>query len=148
MNEIQATLLTGFCGAILGGAIGVIGTYVGATRIAARDRLADAGRRMREAFYDELAALEVDGGRDLRAHTLLESAFKKHLIAVSEYMHILSMERRRTIAAAWVQYHCCQGKPEMHFLEQYNTVAGSTDQRDSNRRLAIERIRHLLSLTE
>ncbi len=142
MTEVQATLI----GALLGGIIGVVGTYLGAIRIANRRFLIDAGTRLREAFNDELASLKAPG--EIDALTLLESAFKKHLIAFSEFNRRLPKCKRPALNQAWQDYHCHPRPPFIHFLEQYTTRTGSMEEKKKNRDLAIERIEHILSFTD
>ena len=142
MTNTEATLLA----AIIGGVIGIVGTYVGAILIANRDRRIDAGRRLREAFQDELATLKAPG--EIDALTLLESAFKKHLIAISEFNYRLPKCKRSAFDQAWQHYYCYPQQPFYPFLEQYTTTTGSMEQKKKNRNLAIERIEHILSFTK
>jgi len=145
MTNTEATLLA----AIIGGVIGIVGTYSGAILIANRDRRIDAGRRLREAFQDELASLEVlpiPGEGD--AFDMLNGAFKKHLIATSEFARLVSRCKRNSFNQAWQDYHCYPKPPFPHFLEQYDTRTGSIEQRKKNRELAIQRVKHILSFTE
>jgi hypothetical protein len=141
MTDVQATLL----GALLGGIIGVVGTYLGAIRIANRQFLIDAATKLREAFRDELATVQAPG--EVVALNLLEDAFKKHLIAISEFNRRLPKCKRRAFNQAWQDYHCYPQPPFIHFLEQYTTRTGSIEQKKKNRSLAIERIEHILSFT-
>ena len=141
MTGVQATLL----GALLGGIIGVVGTYLGAIRIANRRFLIDAGTKLREAFNDELASLKAPGQID--ALPLLESGFKKHLIAISEFNRRLSKCKRPAFNQAWQDYHCHPQPPFIHSLNQYTTRTGSMEQKKKNRDLAVERIEHILSFT-
>lgn len=145
MTNTEATLLA----AIIGGIIGIVGTYLGAILIANRDRRINARRRLREAFQDELASLEVlaiPGEGD--AFDILSGAFKKHFIAISEFTHIINRCKRNAFNQAWQDYHCYPKPPFPHFLEQYDTKTGSIEQRKKNRELAIERIKHILSFTK
>jgi hypothetical protein len=145
MTNTEATLLA----AIIGGVIGIVGTYAGAILIANRDRRIDAGRRLREAFQDELASLEVlPIPGEVDAFGILNSAFKKHLIAISEFAHVIPRCKRNLFSQAWQQYHCYPEPPFTHFLEQYDTRTGSIEQRKKNRELAIERIKHILSFAK
>lgn len=146
MTDTQATLTAGIAGAIIGGVIGVIGTYIGAVLIANRQHLIEAGRRLREAFQEELAILQAS--EDIEVCDLLENAFKKHLIAVSEFKYILPKSKSIIFSQAWEQYHCNPQLTHIHFLEQYSTIGGSREQKNNNRKLAIERIKHILSFTE
>jgi len=141
MNVVQATLL----GALLGGIIGVVGTYLGAIRIANKQFLIDAGTKFRAAFHDELATLKAQEKID--AINILESAFKKHLIAISEFVRRLPRCKRATFNQAWENYYCHPATKIQH-LVQYDTVTGSTDQRKKNRELAIKRIEHILSFSK
>ena len=145
MTDTQATLTAGIAGAIIGGVIGIIGTYIGAVRIANRQHLVEAGRRLRDAFQEELAILQAS--EDIEVCDLLKSAFKKHLIAVSEFKYILPKSKSIIFSQAWEQYHCHPELTHIQFLEQYSTI-GSREQKNSNRKLAIERIKHILSFTE
>ncbi len=146
MSDAQATIFAGIVGAILGGIIGVVGTYLGAVKIANRRFIVDAGTKLREAFQDELATLKAPGEVD--ALSLLESAFKKHLIAISEFNRRLPKCKRCAFNQAWQDYHCYPQPPFIHFLEQYTTTTGSMEEKEKNRNLAIERIEHILSFTK
>ena len=145
MTNTEATLLA----AIIGGVIGIVGTYAGAILIANRNRRIDAGRKLREAFQDELVSLEVlPIPGEVDAFDTLNGASKKHLIAISEFSCALSRCKRSAFNQAWQQYHCYPEPPFTHFLEQYDTRTGSIEQRKKNRELAIERIKHILSFTK
>lgn len=146
MTDAQATIFAGTVGAILGGIIGVVGTYLGAVKIANRRFLIDAGTKLREAFNDELAALKAP--EEIDALSLLEGTFKKHLIAISEFNRRLPECKRLAFNQAWQDYHCYPQPPFIHFLKQYTTRTGSMEQKKKNRNLAIERIEHILSFTE
>ena len=142
MTDVEATLW----GTVIGGFIGVIGTYFGAMKIAKRQRFIDTGLRLREAFQEELAILQVSEDCDAVAH--LTSAFKKHFIAISEFRYVLPSCKLNSFDEAWRNYHCTSEPPYIHLLEQYDTRSGSGEQQNKNRELAIQRIRHILSFTE
>jgi hypothetical protein len=139
------TLLSAVVGAILGAIIGGICTYLGAVRMAGRERLLDAGRRLREAFQLELAVLEGKGDK-VNTSVVLENAFQKHLIAVNDFRYALTGCKRDAFNQAWEQYHCTDSGNNkfIHSLDQYG---GFPSERDENRKLAIDKINHILSFT-
>lgn len=137
----------GLIGTIIGGAIGVIGTYIGAVKVAQKQILMDAGRKLREAFQPELTILE-GAGRQVNTIAILEAAFQKHSIAVNDFMYTLIGCKCKPSAfnQAWEQYHCTDNGNNklIHSLDQYG---GFPSERDDNRKLAIDRINRILSFT-
>ncbi len=144
MTNIEATLF----GAGMGGIIGVIGTYIGAVKIMDRQLLLDAGRRLRESFQTELAILCANKEK-IDAFFLLDRAFQKHAMAVNEFKYILRGNKCNSFDQAWQEYHCTNSGDGnlIHFLEQYNTIGVSVEERVKNRELAITRIGNILSFT-
>lgn len=146
MTDAEATLVAGISGAIIGGVIGVIGTYIGSIRISQQQRFVDAGRRLREAFHDEMATLRSD--RHVNAATLLEDAFKKHLIAVTEFSYVLPESKRSYYYHTWNDYCSIPDHPGATFFEQYLSGHGNIQDSENNVKLAIERINNILSFTK
>lgn len=144
MTDVQANLLSGIIGAVIGGVIG----FIGSNKIANRQIIVDAGYRLRDAFRDELAAFEAPGKID--AYSLLDRGFQKHLKAITEFRYALPKRKHQAFDQAWQEYHCIGGTgdaPLVHFLEQYTTNGVSLGEGHANRQLAIQRIKQILSFT-
>lgn len=140
-------------GAIIGVGSAIIGALVGALigyrlsiSLSNITAFNEAGRKLREAFYDELATLDGGSIKDIDAHDILEIAFKKHMIAFWEFNVHIAESKRSAFNQAWQKYHCCP-KTDIHLLEQYDTVTGSMEQREKNRKLAIKNIQDIISFT-
>ena len=132
-------------GAVIGGIIGIAGTYLGSVYLVKKQRFFDAGQRLREAFHAELAIL-CDPSDTSDPTDILKAAFKKHLSAVAEFRYILSCCRLDGFNKAWREYHCYENTCDQ-FLEQYSKHLGGTDLAKENRKLAVKRIEHVLSFT-
>lgn len=93
----------GLIGVFVGSAI----TYWGAIRLARRNARREAGRRLREAFYPELAALDPATGlkNGAEVESILREAWPRHHAAVSEFMVHLPPRKRQAFEEAWRQYH-------------------------------------------
>ncbi|OQZ02747.1 MAG: hypothetical protein B6D34_10305 [Candidatus Brocadia sp. UTAMX1] len=78
MNEIQATIFSGIVGAILGGVIGVVGTYFGAVKISDRERkiklFNDTAETLRIALIKTIQRLDIQKG----AFTIIKEDFLIH----------------------------------------------------------------------
>lgn len=99
--------------ALIAGGFTIIGTLLGAfvtyrfalhlSRVNAR---LDAGRRLREAFEPERAALHpVSGIKDLDVEKFLQASWPKHHAAVSELAFQLPLKQRTLLEKAWSDYY-------------------------------------------
>lgn len=147
-------------GTIFGTIVGLVGgsviTWWGAVKLADRqsaitknlaiaERKAIAGIKLRAAFHDELALLRQSGGD---ACQILETAFNKHLIAITEFSYSITPDIRPSFDKAWQEYHCHECDPRTPYLTQYSPRLGDTNLARENRNLAIRRIEHILSFTQ
>jgi len=102
--RIQAALIAGGF-TIAGVLLGAFLTFHFAGRLAKASARRDAGRRLREAFAIELAAMDAVGGvKDKDIEHLLQSAFPKHRTAVTEFAFYLSPPEREALERAWRNY--------------------------------------------
>jgi hypothetical protein len=100
MTETEATLV----GALVGGAIGVIGTYFGALRIERIKIRYVVNNKLREAFAIELATLQR-ADEKFNHISLLDSSFLKHQIAVNEFTDFLDRFELFAFNKAWHKYY-------------------------------------------
>jgi hypothetical protein len=98
-----AVISSGF--SLLGVLFGSVLTYWCAVKLAKRNGRRDAGRRLREAFMPELAALDPVTGSKTDVESVLRDAWPRHHAAVSELMFHLSPSKRVALEAAWRQYY-------------------------------------------
>ena len=91
---------------LLGGLIGSFITHLFASWRDKSKEFREAGRRLREAFAPELAALHpISGDKKARTDTLLTAAFPKHRVAILEFGLYLSGKERKAFAEAWRAYY-------------------------------------------
>lgn len=103
---------------VLGALIGSIVTYRLALSLARTDARREAGRRLREAFAPEIAALHpVSGERRASVEKLLSSAFPKHRAAVTEFSYYLRPAERERFLEAWRNYYEVGGS--VRFFDYY-----------------------------
>jgi hypothetical protein len=98
-----AVISSGF--SLLGVVFGSVLTYWCAVKLARRNARRDAGRRLREAFLPELAALDPVTGSTTDVEHLLREAWPRHHAAVAELMFHLSPNKRAALETAWRQYY-------------------------------------------
>lgn len=95
--------------ALIGGAFTLLGALIAygfANELAKRRARRDAGRRLREAFADEIAAMNpVNGRTDITVEYMLQNAFQKHYSAVREFAFHLPYGKREGFEAAWRRYY-------------------------------------------
>ena len=95
--------------ALIGGAFTLLGaliTYWFATELGRRQARRDAGRKLREAFADEISAMNpVTGRTDVTVEYLLQQAFLKHYAAMREFSFHLAGRERESFEAAWKNYY-------------------------------------------
>lgn len=100
MTEAEATLV----GALVGGTIGVVGTYFGALRIERIKIRYVVNNKLREAFAVELATLQRADDK-FNHIALLESSFIKHQIAANEFTDFLTRSELCAFNKAWHKYY-------------------------------------------
>jgi len=103
---------------VLGALIGSMVTYSFALRLASVNARREAGRRLREAFSPELAALNpITGSKSLDVENLLQSAWPRHHVAVSELSFQLCKAERASLERAWHEYYVVGGS--IRFFDYY-----------------------------
>jgi hypothetical protein len=91
---------------IAGALVGSLVTYWLASRLATVNARRDAGRRLREAFAPELAALDpATSSKELNVEGLLGAAWPKHRAAVFELAFHLPQHQREGLERAWREYY-------------------------------------------
>ena len=80
MTDIQATLIAGIGGAIIGGAIGIIGTYLGTVKITKRQEFNKAADIFRADFIDEIFMLRknIISGDTFISNIITDSIYIRH----------------------------------------------------------------------
>ena len=92
--------------AIVGGIIGIIGTYMGSVRLSRINNKHLAGLRLREAFSIELSALQFSESKtEHEIITILESSFNKHYMAINEFRFFLNRCSLLSFNKAWDEYY-------------------------------------------
>jgi hypothetical protein len=117
--------VTPYALALIAGGFTVVGTLVGAfvtyrlaVMLARSNAKRDAGRRLREAFAPELAALDHATRRNgLDVEQLLQTAWPRHHAAVNELAVHLDTTRRRAFLDAWRKYYEVGGS--IRFFDYY-----------------------------
>lgn len=138
--------------ALLGVVVGSATTYCGALRLAKRDARREAGRRLREAFYPELAALDPATGskNGAEVESLLREAWPRHRAAVSEFMIHLPAARRQSFEVAWRKYY--ERGSGIRFYDYHMTGSSTDDPASSSsgnpRERFMERVDAILRFTE
>lgn len=139
MTDADATLLAAAVG-LIGGAIGIIGTYSGAIRIARRNNRVMAGMRLREAFARELSMLQYHEGYGIaEIPHILKTAFEKHHTAVNEFRFFLTGNELESFNKTWKEY---DDYPDFN---KY-TVLPATAEKDIQK--VIDRIEAIRKFTE
>ena len=114
--------------ALIAGAFTLIGaliTYWLAWELAKKTARQEAGRRLREAFEPELAALDpITGQKTNNIEGLLKDAWPRHRAAVSELMFHLPLRKRAGLATAWRDYYHLGGS--ICFLDYCQNLSDQT----------------------
>lgn len=117
LNAYELSLIAGGF-TVVGALIGALTTYYLAVHLARRTARLDAGRRLREAFVPELAALNpVNDLSRVNVEQFLLSAFPKHHAAAIEYQFHLDEKKREGFLIAWRAYHEVGGS--VRFFDYY-----------------------------
>ena len=131
--------------ALIGGAFTIFGALIGGLCVfyfgieARRNAKRDAGRRLREAFSEELAEMDpVTGNKGVEVEMLLSSAFPKHYSAVIEFSYYLKGTEKAAFEKAWREYFEVGGS--MRFFDYYMG--------DNPKQLFKERVNAILKFTE
>lgn len=121
---------------------GFISYYI-SRRTIWRDNFLQASVRLSEAFSKELTVLKQGGMKYLLdAVQLLESAFDKHSIAVTEFRFTLPKSKRSSFDKVWKHYNGDDGDGRT-CLGQYSIGLGGTGSQG-----AIQNIEEILEFTE
>lgn len=124
---------------VAGVLLGSFLTYRFALSLARQTARREAGRRLREAFAAEIAALHpVSGDHTADVEQLLASAFLKHREAVTEFSFYLRPFERERFLEAWRSYYEVCGsvrffdyymgeKPWEKFQERVNAILAFAD---------------------
>jgi len=108
VNPLMIPFISGVF-ALLGVLLGASITYVCALTLANRNARREAGRRLREAFAPELAALHpTSGDRSLTPAVIeerLRNAFPRHRAAIVEAGFYLSANERENFEKVWRAYY-------------------------------------------
>ena len=104
MTDTQAIILAAVIG-LVGGAIGIIGTYIGSVKLARINNKSLAGFRLREAFAPELIILQHPEERGIaEIPYILKTAFGKHQMAVNEFRFFLTDNELTSFNNVWEEY--------------------------------------------
>ncbi len=126
---------------ILGVLIGVLVTYYFALRLASINSRRDAGRRLREAFAPELAALHpISGKKDINVENLLQEALIRHQTAIIEFQDYLRGAEKIQFEKVWKEYYEVGGSPR--FFDYY------MDDNGNPRQCFQDRVNSILKFTE
>ncbi len=132
-------------GGIVGALVGALLNHWLAKSRGKNDRLASASKALRTAFTDELSKLKNSSDN---AYDILEAAYQKHEMAVSEFASHLGGNKKRKFLSAWELYRSHPENCGEPFLEQYSKYLGDVNLAAKNRCLAVERITRLLSFAK
>ncbi|MCF6187765.1 MAG: hypothetical protein L3J49_09900 [Desulfobulbaceae bacterium] len=135
------TLIGTVVGVIFGGYI----TYRFGILLSERKEFRIIARSLRRAFQDELLRLEKEEHID--TYEILAPALNKHEAAVFEFSQILPADKYAAFDKAWKEYYYDKKYHRIPLLEQY-ADNGSLDKRKEYRKLAIERIRKIISFAK
>ena len=95
---------------IVGVLIGSLVTYLFSVKLADNNSRREAGRRLREAFAEELALLHPENlQNDLNVGLVLKEAFPKHSRAVIEFSYYLHNSEKQSFQEAWKSYSLIGG---------------------------------------
>ncbi|MDP3260596.1 MAG: hypothetical protein Q8M34_08425 [Thermodesulfovibrionales bacterium] len=133
MTDIEATLL----GAVIGGAIGVIGTYLGTIQTAKKSRRADANIAFYEVFRKAIRDLQSTANPPTEPQHTLNSHIEDHRSAAYRFKFFLEGDERNRFLAAWEGYYKKYKKQE--FADN-----GERDKRREKIQLALDLIHKLL----
>ena len=136
MTEAQTLAVFSIAATLLGAAIGILGSYFVATRLARNHAQAIAGMRLREAFSTEIVKLQhLPESEFFKIPEILETAFEKHHLAGNEFGFFLVKGEAVSFVKTWRKY-CTDENGKKNF-EQYMAAP----------ELAIERIKAILRFT-
>lgn len=137
MTEVEASLL----GAIIGGAIGVIGTYFGTIQTAKKNRRADANIVFYESFRKVLRDLGTTANPLPEISGIINHHIGDHTSAMFRFKFFLPKDERRCFLTAWEEYY-----------NQYKSQAfadnGEINKRAEKKQLALNHIYKLLKFAD
>ena len=159
--EGASSIFIGFVTTILGAIVGyflsrkisreaIEASNTNAINIMRRQEFNNASARLRDAFRDELLALNpaLQVLRDIPA--LLEESFNKHRAAILDFSHFLAPETKSAFYDAWYTYYCppkARNENSIHFFEQYSSRGKNVEQVHEIKSLARSRIEAILEFT-
>jgi len=142
MNQTTGLAIFGFACTILGAAIGIVGSYFVAIRLARNHAKTIAGLRLRDAFAPEFIKLQTSEAFGLtEIPDMLKAAFPKHKMAVDEFMFSLKGKQLDAFDKIWREYYCDPDEETPKFI-QY------CDELDPDHQIAIKRIQAIRKFTK
>lgn len=121
MTETQFTLFATILGAITGGILGIVGSYIASFGLAKRQALKEAKNAFADIF--EAIAATIRQNPDLSEKDIAESILKKNYIAQVTVMKSLSRRlcgsQRQTLTKAWQKYidpEECADEPFLSYI--------------------------------
>ena len=110
MTDIQATLIAGIGGAIIGGAIGIIGTYLGTVKITKRQEFNKAADIFRADFIDEIFMLRknIISGDTFISNIITDSIYIRHEKSKIIFESFLTNKELSGFNKAWEDYKNCE----------------------------------------
>jgi len=128
---------------IVGVLIGALVTYLFSVKLANNNSKREAGRRLREAFVEELALLHPEHKqKDLDVEHILQEAFPKHSRAVTEYSYYLHNQDKQSFEEAWKKYYQVGGS--VRFFDYYM----SNDKITNPKECFVQRVNAILEFTK
>ena len=132
--------------AIIGVLIGCLVTHRLTIVKLAYDTRSEANRKLRAAFCEELAILQIKSMSGTELLDLLDGAFIKHQIAANEFKSHLVGSEYATFSQTWLAYHGYSDANESHdiqFFEKFIFHNGKADQEE-----VIEKIQVILDFAK
>ena len=119
MTDTTGLTIFGFACTILGAAIGIVGTYFVAVRLARDHTKILAGMRLRDAFAPEVVKIQhLDEKTSHEAPRILEAAFEKHHMAANQFGFFLRNDESKSFIQAWRKY-CTSNNEDKPDFDQY-----------------------------
>jgi hypothetical protein len=150
MTPTDATILAAVIGAITG-LVGIIGTYMGATRNIKRQEFNTAAAIFRDAFLPEILLLDIrhapEGKESKSAMEIIEPAIMRHTEAMLRFIPYLHWWNRFCFTHAWNQYahYKVKGEPDTPYLAMY---AEERWEGKDTKELALKRIEDILKFAK
>jgi len=139
MNDAQATIFSGIVGAILVGIIGVVGTYLGAVKIAKKNKRIEAGFNLYDSFRHTLRSLERAENFDTQ--DILNRSFGEQMKAAEHFRFFLTGRTLKGFSEAWDEYK--EKNSKQKYADQ-----GVKAEREPHREAALAAIYKILKFTD